>query len=192
MGGIVEYSAKLPGDPHKGGLWPARELKAVNTLFEYTKPLLTISLSLSLSSQTQLTVVWMLGNLARATYVGSTDYIWPFSYNTCDERTRLSQEINACSKVNHFGLEPYRGRGSPEIDIIEAMQGDAGKLPYTHIQRPYQSASLQIAPGIEIDRPVLMHRPHKVCAVKRWFYSLTQSISHSERFFFRRVTGTHL
>jgi beta-glucanase (GH16 family) len=23
IGGIVEFRAKLPGDPHKGGLWPA-------------------------------------------------------------------------------------------------------------------------------------------------------------------------
>lgn len=23
IGGVVEFSAKLPGDPHKGGLWPA-------------------------------------------------------------------------------------------------------------------------------------------------------------------------
>lgn len=26
-GGIVEFSAKLPGDPHTGGLWPARKYK---------------------------------------------------------------------------------------------------------------------------------------------------------------------
>jgi beta-glucanase (GH16 family) len=25
IGGIVEFSAKLPGDPETGGLWPARE-----------------------------------------------------------------------------------------------------------------------------------------------------------------------
>jgi hypothetical protein len=25
VGGIVEFSAKLPGDPRTGGLWPARE-----------------------------------------------------------------------------------------------------------------------------------------------------------------------
>lgn len=104
----------------------------------------------------------MLGNLARATYVGSSDYMWPYSYNRCDSRTRLSQEIDACAKVNHYGMEAYTGRGSPEIDIIEAMQGDAGKLPNTNIQRPYQSTSLQIAPGVEIDRPVLGKRPHEV------------------------------
>jgi Beta-glucan synthesis-associated protein SKN1/KRE6/Sbg1 len=106
--------------------------------------------------------VWMLGNLARATYVGSSDFVWPYSYNKCDARNRRSQEINACARVNHYGLDPFRGRGSPEIDIIEAMQGETGKLPNTFIQRPYQSASLQIAPGVEIDRPMLGKRPHMV------------------------------
>jgi len=128
IGGIVEFSAKLPGNPKTGGLWPA---------------------------------LWMLGNLARATYVGSSDFVWPFSYNQCDKRTRLSQEIDACARVNHYGMHPFQGRGSPEIDVIEAMQGDNSKLPNTRIRRPYQSASLQIAPGIEIDRPVLGNRPHE-------------------------------
>jgi len=109
-----------------------------------------------------LFLVWMLGNLARATYVGSSDFMWPFSYSKCNQATRTSQEINACSKVNHFGLDPYRGRGAPEIDLIESMQGEAGKLPNTFVQRPYQSASLQVAPGIEIDRPVMGKRPHPV------------------------------
>lgn len=59
-------------------------------------------------------------------------------------------------------MEAYNGRGSPEIDIIEAMQGEAGKLPNTNVQRPYQSTSLQVAPGVEIDRPVLGKRPHEV------------------------------
>jgi hypothetical protein len=106
--------------------------------------------------------VWLLGNLARATYVGSSDFVWPFSYNQCDKRTRLSQEINACAQVNHYGLDPFQGRGAPEIDIIEAMQGDPIKLPNTFVKRPYQSTSLQVAPGIEMDRPVLGHRPHSV------------------------------
>jgi hypothetical protein len=110
-------------------------------------------------------LVWMLGNLARATYVGSSDFVWPYSYNQCSADKRASQEINACSKVNHFGLDSYRGRGAPEIDLIESMQGESGKLPNTHVQRPYQSASLQIAPGIEIDRPVLGKLPHKVRAL---------------------------
>ncbi|CAB9517136.1 Beta-glucan synthesis-associated protein KRE6 [Seminavis robusta] len=104
--------------------------------------------------------IWMLGNLARATYVGSSDFMWPFSYNQCDPKRRRTQEINACDKIQHYGMSPEFGRGSPEIDIIEAMQGNMKeKLPSTHIKRPYQSTSLQVAPGLEYDRPVLMKRP---------------------------------
>jgi beta-glucan synthesis-associated protein KRE6 len=125
-GGIVEFSAKLPGSPRIGGLWPA---------------------------------LWMLGNLARATYVGSSNYIWPYSYNQCDPANRVSQEINACLKLNHYGLESFQGRGAPEIDVIEAMQGDPEKLPSTDIRRPYQSASFQVAPGVERDRPVIGLKP---------------------------------
>jgi beta-glucan synthesis-associated protein KRE6 len=89
--------------------------------------------------------VWMLGNLARATFVGSSDYMWPFSYNSCDPKKRLTQEINACDKLNHYGMAPNAGRGSPEIDIVEAMQGNMKEpLPSTHIKRPYQSTSLQV------------------------------------------------
>lgn len=78
-------------------------------------------------------------------YVGSSDYMWPWSYDICSASTRLSQEINACSAVNHYGLNPYDGRGAPEIDILEAMGGPPGKLPNTHIQTPYISTSLQVS-----------------------------------------------
>jgi beta-glucanase (GH16 family) len=156
VGGIVEFSAKLPGDPHKGGLWPA---------------------------------LWMLGNLARATYVGSSDYVWPFSYNQCNPKTRQSQEINACSLVNHYGLAPKSGRGSPEIDILEAMQGEPGDLPNTFIQRPYQSTSLQVSPGIEIDRPILGKRPHE----GHWYPDLEYSSQNKSDLnpFFYGVTLVH-
>jgi hypothetical protein len=133
-GGIVEFSAKLPGDPTVGGLWPA---------------------------------LWMLGNLARATYVGSSNYIWPYSYNRCDEHNRHSQKISACSKVSHYSLEEGRGRGSPEIDILEAMMGSAETLPSTNVTRPYFSTSLQIAPGLEGNRPNLGKLPKKVCHSRR-------------------------
>ena len=103
--------------------------------------------------------MWMMGNLARATYVGSSDYMWPYSYNQCDSTNRLSQQISACSRVNHYGMQNYRGRGAPEIDVIEAMQGDAEKLPSTTITRPYQSASFQVSPGVDRDRPVLGMKP---------------------------------
>ncbi|KAL7443080.1 hypothetical protein ACHAXM_008748 [Skeletonema potamos] len=127
-GGIIEFNAKLPGDPNVGGLWPA---------------------------------LWMLGNLARATYVGSSNFIWPYSYDVCDETNRQSQQISACSKVGHYSMKPGLGRGSPEIDILEAMMGSSEELPNTNVTRPYFSTSLQIAPGVEKNRPILGKLPKK-------------------------------
>ena len=132
-GGIIEFNAKLPGDPKTGGLWPA---------------------------------LWMLGNLARATYVVSSNFIWPYSYDECDEINRHSQQISACSKVGHYSMKPGLGRGSPEIDILEAMMGSAEKLPSTNVTRPYFSTSLQIAPGVEKNRPMMGKLPKKVCVYR--------------------------
>lgn len=103
--------------------------------------------------------LWLLGNLARATYVGSSDYMWPWSYNTCDKLNMASQEISSCNKINHYGLHSYQGRGAPEIDLLEAMGGPAGKIPNTPIQRPYISSSLQVAPGVRNKRPVMGDQP---------------------------------
>ncbi|MGK3749511.1 MAG: hypothetical protein ACI8RD_001806, partial [Bacillariaceae sp.] len=64
------------------------------------------------------------------------------------------------SRLTHQYFFPKdHGRGAPEIDVIEAMQGDAEKLPSTTVTRPYQSASFQVSPGIERDRPVLGMKP---------------------------------
>ena len=101
----------------------------------------------------------MLGNLARPSYLKSTDKIWPWSYDQCGTSSeardaRRGQELDAC------GDGP--GRGSPEIDIIEAQPGDF-VLNYTNVSfvngstgplfvgRPLISSSLQIAPGIDND-----------------------------------------
>ena len=89
--------------------------------------------------------MWLLGNLARATYVGSSNWVWPFSYDECDPDKMLQQEISACDRVSHYGMQPGVGRGAPEIDILEAMGGDPGVLPNTPIQRPYFSTSLQVS-----------------------------------------------
>ena len=91
-GGIIEVVAKLPGEGHVGGLWPA---------------------------------IWLLGNLARATYVGSSNWLWPWSYDRCDRALQPKQLISACAPHPHYGLAAYTGRGAPEIDILEAMPGDA-------------------------------------------------------------------
>jgi hypothetical protein len=115
--------------------------------------------------------------------------MWPYSYNHCDVKNRMSQEISACSRVNHYNLPPFRGRGAPEIDVIEAMQGDKGELPNTFIERPYQSASLQVAPGVDNKRPVLGQRPRP----GHWYTNLeygNQSIVDLNPFFYG-VTLVH-
>eukprot|EP00611_Tribonema_gayanum_P004072 TRINITY_DN1328_c0_g1_i2.p1 TRINITY_DN1328_c0_g1~~TRINITY_DN1328_c0_g1_i2.p1 ORF type:complete len:257 (+),score=65.95 TRINITY_DN1328_c0_g1_i2:141-911(+) len=115
-GGVVEVSAALPGQAYIGGLWPA---------------------------------IWLLGNLARATYTGSSDYTWPWSYNECNRTSaqtaqyQIQQEINACDALKHYGMEPFRGRGSPEIDLLEAMPGRDPYSPYV-VGKPYVSTSYQV------------------------------------------------
>ncbi|CAN0327518.1 unnamed protein product, partial [Scytosiphon promiscuus] len=31
--------------------------------------------------------MWLMGNLARATYTASSDFLWPWSYNECNRTT---------------------------------------------------------------------------------------------------------
>jgi beta-glucan synthesis-associated protein KRE6 len=100
---------------------------------------------------------WLLGNLARHTYVGSSEHIWPFSSNVCTERSFQSQHISACSEVAHFGLFKGMGRGSPEIDIFEAQPGkikaNTGPFLRSPVGQPFMSASFQVAPGRPTVRP---------------------------------------
>lgn len=103
--------------------------------------------------------MWLLGNLARATYVGSSNNIWPWSYDICNPKYQKQQFISACNVVNHFDLQTKQGRGSPEIDILEAMPGPEKELPNTPISKPYYSASLQISPGVQEYRPVTAELP---------------------------------
>lgn len=93
-------------------------------------------------------IVWLLGNLARATYVGSSNWMWPFSYDVCDPKRIHEQDINACRKIEHYGMKKGVGRGAPEIDILEVMGGEKGKLPNTPIQRPYFSSSFQVCENL--------------------------------------------
>ena len=93
--------------------------------------------------------LWLMGNLARATYVNSTERQWPFSTaTTCDKRNVDSQEINACNTNNN-----RRGRGAPEIDLAEVMY-------ISQINASMLSASLQVAPGLAEHRPVVGQTPN--------------------------------
>ena len=91
--------------------------------------------------------IWMLGNMARATYVGSANWIWPWSMEKCNRNLQKSQLISGCNADSHYGMAHYHGRGAPEIDMLEAMPGKA-KLPPSPVGRPYFSTSLQVAPGL--------------------------------------------
>ncbi|KAL7486120.1 hypothetical protein ACHAW6_011769 [Cyclotella cf. meneghiniana] len=100
--------------------------------------------------------VWLLGNLGRATYVASTNNLWPWSYDKCDRKKQESQTISACNEANHFGLNKFQGRGATEIDVLELMGGNSnGALPATSppISLPYVDMTLQVAPGIPDNRP---------------------------------------
>ncbi|VEU45172.1 unnamed protein product [Pseudo-nitzschia multistriata] len=100
---------------------------------------------------------WLLGNLARHTYVGSSQHVWPWSSNLCTEKAFSAQHISACSEVAHFGLEKGVGRGSPEIDIFEVQPGkikaNTGVFLESSVGQPFMSASFQVAPGRPDQRP---------------------------------------
>lgn len=45
---------------------------------------------------------WLMGNLGRAIYLNSTEFIWPWSYDRCDgdgSRQEATQLINACNSA---------------------------------------------------------------------------------------------
>jgi len=121
---------------------------------------------------------WLLGNIARHTYVGSTNHVWPWSSNVCTEKARNAQRINGCSNVQHFGLQPKIGRGAPEIDIFEVQAGNIkaniGPFLRTPVGQPYMSASYQVAPGRQ-SRPWMGHWP----GPGQWYSGLTGGVNTS-------------
>eukprot|EP01031_Cornospumella_fuschlensis_P026553 gene26553-32090_t len=113
--------------------------------------------------------VWLMGNLARATFPESTVNMWPWSYDTCIPEARGQQEVSACNPSPGFGLNAFQGRGAPEIDILEvmpehSMPGQAEPI------RAFMSSSLQIAPGIARDRRP--HNGHRLNSSTEWYDGL--------------------
>jgi len=100
---------------------------------------------------------WLLGNMARHTYVGSTNHVWPWSSNACSEKALNAQRINGCMKSQHYGLQKEFGRGAPEIDIFEVQPGptpkNVGPFLKMTVGQPFMSASYQVAPGRPNGRP---------------------------------------
>jgi beta-glucanase (GH16 family) len=100
---------------------------------------------------------WLLGNLARHTYVGSSEHIWPWSSQVCNNQSKSAQLVSGCDRVAHYGFEPYLGRGSPEIDIFEVQPGNikhnTGPFAKSSVGQPFMSSSFQVAPGRSYNRP---------------------------------------
>lgn len=100
--------------------------------------------------------VWIMGNLARPGFGASSDGLWPYTYDTCDLGTfpnqtdhdgnpaiaatsgtakynyNLSwlsgQRLSACTcpGEDHPGPVNTKGRGAPEIDVLEAQKNKEG------------------------------------------------------------------
>jgi len=103
--------------------------------------------------------MWLMGNLARATFTGTSDRVWPWSFDTCDRNVQHQQKFSACNNYNHFGFKKNKGRGAPEIDILEVLPGTGG-LPLSTTKKPYLSTSFQMSPGLNNKyRPVVAHWP---------------------------------
>ena len=60
---------------------------------------LNVCMTLWLSTGGMWPAMWLLGNLARATYVGSSNNVWPWSYDTCSKTLQKQQLVSACNVV---------------------------------------------------------------------------------------------
>ncbi|KAL2027039.1 hypothetical protein VTO58DRAFT_111130 [Aureobasidium pullulans] len=105
-GGIFEVSVSLPGPAGIHALWPG---------------------------------VWSLGNLGRPGYLATTDGTWPYTYDSCDAGITPNQsdssgmnklpgqKLASCTCPGADHPTPGKGRGAPEIDIIEVSADYGGK-----------------------------------------------------------------
>jgi beta-glucanase (GH16 family) len=116
-GGIFEVSLSLPGPAAVMGLWPG---------------------------------AWTMGNLGRPGYLSTTEGMWPYTYQACDVGITPNQSSNdglsrlpgqklpSCTCPGEDHPTPGRGRGAPEIDIVEAGASYGGL--------PIATQSYQVAP----------------------------------------------
>ncbi|KAG9921954.1 beta-glucan synthesis-associated, partial [Aureobasidium melanogenum] len=117
-GGMMEVSVSLPGPAGIHALWPG---------------------------------VWSLGNLGRPGYLATTEGTWPYTYNECDAGITPNQSDSSgmnklpgqklancvCPGEDH--PTPGKGRGAPEIDVIE-VSADYGGLGLGVATQSYQIA----------------------------------------------------
>jgi beta-glucanase (GH16 family) len=118
-GGIFEVSVSLPGPAGIPGLWPG---------------------------------AWTMGNLGRPGYLSTTDGLWPYTYQGCDVGITPNQSspdglsylpgqrLPSCTCKGEDHPTPGRGRGAPEIDIIEVG------ATYAPDNMPIATQSYQVAP----------------------------------------------
>ncbi|KAJ0397503.1 hypothetical protein ATCC90586_003768 [Pythium insidiosum] len=102
--------------------------------------------------------LWIMGNIGRATFLGSQEGTWPWSYDYCgpwvEKGQNVIQKISACGNLTDeddpdsypekYGMNRHQGRGATEIDIMEA-QIKAKDQP------AFISTSLQIRPSLQDD-----------------------------------------
>lgn len=121
-GGIWEVSVSLPGPAGVHGLWPG---------------------------------VWSMGNLGKPGHLATTDGLWPYTYDDCDAgitpnqsmtdgTSKLpGQKLNSCTCRGEDHPNPGRGRGAPEIDIVEAA-ADYGGMGWGTATQSFQVAPFDI------------------------------------------------
>lgn len=95
--------------------------------------------------------LWTMGNLGRPGFMGTTEGVWPYTYDACDAGITANQSspdgisylpgqrLNSCTCKGEDHPNRGTGRGAPEIDIIEGEVSSDLKLGVA-------SQSFQIAP----------------------------------------------
>ncbi|CAL3965426.1 unnamed protein product [Diplocarpon coronariae] len=120
-GGVMEVSASLAGPAGVPGLWPG---------------------------------IWTMGNLGRPGYLATTEGVWPYTYDDCDAGITPNQsmsdghsylpgqKLNSCTCEGEDHPSPGKGRGAPEIDLIEGTVDYNNKIGV--ITQSYQIAPFDV------------------------------------------------
>lgn len=94
--------------------------------------------------------MWTMGNLGRPGYLGSTDGVWPYTYESCDAGITANQSspdgisylpgqrLNSCTCPGEPHPNRGTGRGAPEIDVLEGeIHGVNGRVSQSYQVAPY-------------------------------------------------------
>ncbi|KAF9233634.1 beta-glucan synthesis-associated [Melanogaster broomeanus] len=146
---IVMDNVAKNGMPYRSGM-----LQSWNK-FCFTTGYIEVSVSLPGPNQETMGYwpgAWTMGNLARPGYGGTTDGVWPYSYDACDtlpdgsgpasavhsdaSKSKYNFELSwlpgqrlsacTCPGEDHPGPSTSVGRGAPEIDILEVEHNKLG------------------------------------------------------------------